>query len=148
MRIRFKSGLRHQLVGDISVLTHIRPVKDIVTEYIELRTDGYLLIRHGYTWDGPSGPCRLIADRLPVWLRHKYLKTILPGSLVHDALYELIRQRHLAESFRKLADLEFKRINLECGMSKVRAWWTYEAVRKAGSSAADPKNSRPIYTMP
>lgn len=148
MEIRYKEGYRFQLAADAFTQTAIFPPEDIITEYIELLETGILILKFGYASDGPSGPCRWIADRLPAWLRKKYLKTILPGAFAHDGLYELIRQGLLKPIWRYQADREFKRINLENGMCKARAWWTYKAVRDGGASSADPKNKRNILTAP
>jgi len=80
---------------------------------------GALEIKEGYAWDGPSGPS---LDT----------KNFMRGSLVHDALYQLIRERILSKKYRKMADKEMRKINLIDGMSKFRAWYTYLAVRMFG----------------
>jgi len=146
--IKYKSGFRHQLVADAYTQTAIYPDKAIITKYGELSTDGFLIAKDGYAWDGPSGPCRFIADRLPEFLRLKYLKTILRGSLFHDLIYELIRLGLLPTKWRKQGDKELKRICLEDKMCDIRAWWVYKAVRKGGSMSADPRHKKPIYTAP
>ena len=146
--IKYKSGFRHQLYEEAWTQTKIYPEYDIETDYIILLTTGQLGAKKGYAWDGPSGPCRLIADRLPGFLKRIYLKTILEGSLFHDALYQLMRMGLLKLLWREQSDKEFKRINLKNGMSNARACWTYKAVRKAAAGSADPKNKRPILTAP
>lgn len=146
--IKYKSGFRHQLVEDASTQTEIYPDEDILTDYIILLTSGLLTTKKGYAWDGPSGPCRWIADRLPKWLKRKYLRCILPGSLFHDALFQLFRMGLLKSLWFEQANKEFRRINIECGMSRPRVWWTFKAVQKASRSAADPKNKRKILTAP
>ena len=46
------------------------------------------------------------------------------------------------------ANCEFKRVNLKCEMSRARAWYTFKAVDKFGSFAANPKNKKPVLTTP
>lgn len=83
---------------------------------------GWLFLRKGYAWDGPSGP----TFDTPSFMR---------GSLVHDALYQLIREGQLGVEHRKAADQLLRRICREDGMSAVRAWWVYQAVRIFGGEA-------------
>lgn len=81
---------------------------------------GVLHIDRGYAWDGPSGPAIHTAN-------------FMRGSLVHDALYQLMREGHLAASrYRDDADKELKLTCLEDGMSSLRAWWVYHGVRLGG----------------
>jgi len=146
--IKYKSGYRHQLYEDYVTPLDIYPDKLIITRYISLFPGGNMMIKASYAWDGPSGPCRWIADRLPEWLKKKYLKTILTGSLVHDALCQLERMGLLDPKWAGQINKEFKRINLKSGMSRQRAWWTYISVEKFGAFAMDPKNKKPILTAP
>jgi len=92
---------------------------------ITLGADGLLTIRKGYAWDGPSGP----AIDTPNFMR---------GSLVHDALYQLMRERRIPQQHREYADALLREICLEDGMSKARAWWVYQGVRLGGASSAAP----------
>ena len=146
--IEYKSGFRHQLHKDVSTQTAIYPDIAIITDLIELYPDGCLVCKKNYAWDGPSGPCRVIADRLPGWAQRMYLKKILPGSLVHDALFELMRMKLLPGKWFHQANKEFRRVNIECKMLRPRVWWTFKTVDKLGSFAANPKNRRPILTAP
>jgi len=68
--------------------------------------------------------------------------------LIHDCLYQLIRQGLVKDIWRKEADKELRRICLEDGMSKIRAWWVYHSVRLAGGSSAIPGNVREICVAP
>ena len=133
--IKYKSGYKYQLVEEYQVQTRVIPKEDIKTEYIDLYTDGKLVIKKGYAWDGPSGPTIDTAN-------------FMRGSLVHDALYQLLRQEHIDEKWRKEADDELKRICREDGMSKIRAWWVHLAVRKWGGTAADPALKKKTHTAP
>jgi len=70
------------------------------------------------------------------------------GSLIHDALYQLMRQKLLDKKCRKQADKELRKACLKDGMSKIRAWWIYKAVRYLAYFASDPKNRKEILTAP
>ncbi len=89
---------------------------------VKIDRHGFLTIEKGYAWDGPSGPA---IDT----------KTFMQGSLIHDALYQLMREEVLPQSCRKRADEILRDICIEDGMSRVRAWWVYRAVRMVGVHA-------------
>jgi len=86
---------------------------------------GKLTIKSGYAWDGPSGPS---FDT----------KNFMRGSLIHDALYQLMREQNIPQNMRKQADEILRKICLDDGMSKIRAWWVYQGVRMAVASSAKP----------
>ncbi len=134
--IAYRGGYKYQLQETYSVAIEIKPSSPIETEYIELDGDGNLTIREGYAWDGPSGPT---IDTL----------NFMRGSLVHDALYQLMRERHLDhDAHREIADRILQRICIEDGMSTLRAWWVYQAVRLFADPAADPAATKPITRAP
>ena len=60
------------------------------------------------------------------------------GSLVHDALYQLLREKKIEQDQRLKADKILREICLDCGMSKIRAWWVFKGVRLGGASSAKP----------
>ncbi len=133
--IEYRSGYKYQLVESHEVEVNITPEKDVETEYIDLTTRGLLTVKQGYAWDGPSGPT---IDT----------KNFMRGSLVHDALYQLMRNKHIEQNWRKQADLELKRICREDGMSKLRAWYVHRAVHRAAGSAASPESQKKLYRAP
>jgi len=132
--IKYKSGYKYQLVKDYGIKTKILGF-EAHTRYINLSKDGFLLIKESYCWDGPSGPT---IDT----------KNFMRGSLIHDALYQLIREGLLDSKWRRQADKELRKACLEDGMSKIRAWYVYHCVRKFADFAADPKHRKPILTAP
>ena len=139
-QIKYKSGYKYQLHEDYrhpQQLSITASDKDnIITDYIELSTDGYLFIRKGYAWDGPSGPT---FDT----------RNFMRGSLVHDALYQLMRQELIdKDTSRDPADRELVRICREDGMWGLRAWWVYWGVRLGGKLAADEKFRKEVHTAP
>lgn len=133
MSIHYREGYKYQLAKSYEVHIDLKPAKPIRTEFIKLTVGGRLTIRQGYAWDGPSGPT---IDT----------KNFMRGSLVHDALYQLIGNGLLDAEHRKRADEILRDICKEDGMSSVRAWWVYRAVRLAGGKAASEPDE--IFTAP
>ena len=93
--------------------------------FVKITDEGLLTISKRYAWDGPSGPT---IDT----------KNFMRGSLVHDALYQLIREKKINMNQRRRADAILQEICLEDGMSKIRAWWVFWGVWLFGKSAAEP----------
>ncbi len=135
-QIKYKCGYKYQLVEEHSVSVGVMPKSDIQTDYIDLGTDGRLVIKKGYAWDGPSG---LTIDT----------STFMRGSLVHDALYQLMRHGLISnDEWREQADKEMRRICREDGMFRIRAWWTYWAVRLCGGKAASKESRKEVKITP
>ncbi len=122
---------KYQLLDDYVIHIAIRPPEEILEPpppletYVRLDGDGRLAISRFYAWDGPSGPS---IDT----------KTFMRGSLVHDALYQLIRAGRLPEASREYADDLLRAICIEDGMWRFRAWYVHRAVRLFAKSAAKP----------
>lgn len=134
--IAYNGGYKYQLKEDYSVIIDIKPTAAIKTPFIKLNTKGRLILSEGYAWDGPSGPT---IDT----------KTFMRGSLVHDALYQLMREGHLNNHhYRETADRILQKICKEDGMWSVRAWGVYQAVRLFADPAADPAGKRPVTRAP
>ena len=129
--IKYRDGYKYQLAEEYVDKVGIFPSADIRHEYITLTARGEIVIRKGYAWDGPSGPT---FDT----------KSFMRGSLVHDALYQLIGCGLLPLSDRAQADEELRRICLEDGMSQARAWLVYQAVRMFGDTAAASPEKEPL----
>jgi hypothetical protein len=132
--IRYCDGYKYQLAEDYHVQTAVLPFANIDHDFIKLSDVGVLTIRKGYAWDGPSGPT---VDS----------KNFMRGSLVHDALYQLMREKLLDGGWRETADSELRRICREDGMSWVRAWWVYRGVRLGGEGSAEWQDVQ-ILTAP
>lgn len=134
MVITYSSGYKYQLEKDF--ITEIAVFgENVSSPYIELRADGYLLIKKGYSWDGPSGPA---IDT----------KSFMRGALVHDALYQLMREYGLNRDYRPTADKIMKQFCLKDGMNPVLAWITWFGVRLFGRDSARPEGSYKITTAP
>jgi hypothetical protein len=91
-------------------------------------SNGKLVAVVGYAWDGASGPT--IDDN-----------TNLEPSLVHDVLYQAIREGLLPISRRDTCDRIFKRLCLEHGMASFRAEYYYLALKYFGESSAKKDES-------
>jgi hypothetical protein len=103
--------------------------------WVVLEGDGTLKLKKRYAWDGPSGPT---IDT----------KNFMRGSLVHDALYQLMRAEKLEQSDRKYADQVIRRICREDGMSAFRAAYVYGALRAFAGGAAKPRPDPPTICAP
>lgn len=128
--MKYKSGYKYQLYEDCSIELPFACPNVPEHEFIKI-TDGVLRVIVGYAWDGPSGP----TIDTPNFMR---------GSLFHDALYQLMSQGLLGLALRIEADKLLRRVCLSDGMSEVRAWYVYQAVRLFGLKYAE-KQPEVIY---
>ena len=133
--ITYMGGYKYQLKEDYSVEVNIRPSEDILSAFISLTTEGVLTVKKGYAWDGASGPT---IDT----------KNSMRGSLVHDALYQLMREGLLSIDFRYQADRELKIKCIEDGMWKWRANAWCWAVWNFAKKSATKKHKRKLQTAP
>lgn len=146
----------YELSREYTVRTPFRPPAPVRCPYVVLYPSGRLLLRRGFPWDGPSGP----AVDTPSFMR---------GSACHDAIYRLLRvepalQLHAWETealgmpaeercasahpeWRKMGDDLMYRLCLEDGMSRVRAWLCWRAVRRFASGASY-NGGRPVIEAP
>ncbi len=135
-KIEYSAGYKYQLRQDYVVVVPL-PYSDhdIETEYLSLSGTGVLTIRKGYAWDGPSGPT--IDTR-----------NAMRASLVHDALYQLIRLGHLPYRYRDRADDIFYNILREDGMSAIRATLWRKNLGWFGGKNARPSREKPTIMAP
>lgn len=112
---------KYRLKYDALYDTGIQIDETYLSQYLQFSVYGRLIVLSGYCWDGPSGPT---IDT----------KNSMRGSLIHDALYQLIREGILKESDRKTADVIFLKILREDGMNRLRSWIWYRAVRRRGGA--------------
>jgi len=134
--ISYHSGYKYQLAEDYHMATKIRPKKPEDGRFIALDAAGNLTVKSGYAWDGVSGP---VLDS-PQNLR---------ASLVHDALYQLMRKRVVSSAdYRDKADKLFKKMCKQDGVPSAVANAYYEVLKLLGKPAADPKNAKAIYFAP
>lgn len=100
--IKYKKGYKYQLYETYVVKTGIEGFS-CKTDFIHLFSDGTLVVYKGYAWDGATG----VPD----------VKFMMRGSLVHDALYQLIRLGLLPTCIKKRADMLFYEICKESAVS-------------------------------
>ena len=130
MKLKRIGHYKYELLEDATFVTPIRTKpytytveRDTSSRWLILRPYGELLILKGYAWDGASGPTM-------------DTQSIMRASLVHDGLYQLMREGGLPLSYRKPADKLLRRMCREDGMFWLRAFWVYWAVRFFGKEAA------------
>jgi len=136
--ITYQGGFKYQLTEDYEIETGIKGYS-ARTPYLSLYSTGRLIINQGYAWDGPSGPA---IDT----------KNFMRGSLVHDALYQLMRMgkmgRKMGKRNREQADRLLQTMCIEDGMWRVRAFWIYKSLRWFGGPAASKSAKRDSLTAP
>ena len=150
--IRYRAGYKYQLaetyVARVPILGYAGE-----TPWLSLDAEGMLTIRAGYAWDGPSGPTLDTAS-------------MMRGSLIHDALYQLLRLGHLPASVRWLADEVYFEAVLADGLAlarrsrwapirvarrafvRARAAAHYQALRVFGAAAGSAAAVKPVLTAP
>ena len=134
--IYYRKGYKYQLAKDYVISLDLQLQVNIITDYIALTKDGYMVIKKAYAWDGCSGPT--YDD-----------KTNMRGGLVHDAGYQLMRLGLLPSKYKEFFDKLLRTICLEDGMWRLRAWYYFEGVdhfaKFAAKCGSDPY---PILTAP
>lgn len=134
--IRYRGDYKYQLASEYRIKIKILPAEDISTDFVDLNADGELKVKNSYAWDGPSGP---VIDT----------KENLRASLVHDALYQLMRLEKLkSRTYRKTADKIFRNICKKDGVSSITANVYYKALRRFGKPAASPENKKKVRRAP
>lgn len=144
-KIYYREGYKYQLVKDYTIKTNITGYQ-VNSKFIQLFPTGVLIIKDGYSWDGPSGPT---LDT----------KNSMRGSLVHDAFYQLLREgkftAHIKdveakhkehERIRQIADDALSDICKEDGMTSVRAELWEFAVENFAYNSSTAKGGREVLT--
>lgn len=145
MRIAYKNrrNYKYVLAQSCEIELPMQLEQDICTHFICLTQSGSLQLAQHYAWDGASGPMPDFAS-------------IMRASLVHDALYQLMREGALPRSYRKQADQILRTLCIADGMNIALANWVYYCVRVFGERFVQsdlkwlsPKNtSTGISTQP
>lgn len=91
--------------------------------------DQELIIRKYYAWDGSTIPAKNLF-RIFGWNSDKFCKI---ASLVHDALYQLMRAELLDREYKDYADQLYRDLCIKGGMSNWQANLRYWALKKFGS---------------
>jgi hypothetical protein len=129
-KVKYIEGYKYQLVEDYTCFIGVCPPKSLVSKWVILSDNGFLTIRKGYAWNGASGP---------TW----DTKNSIRASLLHDAVYQLIRLGLVEASWKEKADNLLHDVLVEDGMNIVRAEIWEEGVEHFGKSStlvdAEPK---------
>ena len=125
--MKYKSGYRY-VSEDAEIRSVLLP--DAQAQYVGI-SQGILVIAARYAWDGAS-------FTLFKWFGTP--KSWLTPSLVHDALYQLIREGLLDRQYREAADRLFREMLIERGVWRIVAWGAYYAVRVGGNFAVRKTN--------
>ena len=132
--IQYKEGYKYQLHTPYKVEVGIRLPDRVETPYLALE-GGILYIREGYAWDGASGPTLDTSSSMR-------------GSLVHDALYQLMRLGLVPLTHRLRADRLLYEMCREDGMWWIRANLWEKAVNLFAEDCALPGTDREVCTAP
>lgn len=126
-KIYYKEGYKYQLTRDYSCYTGIMLPETVAYEFFTLTHDGYCNVRHGYAWDGASGPT---FDT----------KSSMRGSLIHDCYCQAAKEGRIDyDTFAPEFNRVFKEICLEDEMCAPRAWaWHHAVIIGRGGDPAIP----------
>lgn len=113
-------------------------------DFVYLTADGLLMVSAGYAWDGAT----MAPDT----------KSIMRASLIHDALYQLIRTGVLAPSVRSIADDILRDVleedglwladnGLERAAARAYAAFAHSMVRAFAGRAIQPRTDE-VMTAP
>jgi len=134
--IQYRSGYRFQLAEPYSIQTDLRMLTGVPPPtFLSLDDGGLLTIPAGYAWDGASFPL--------VWR----LRSLLRASLVHDALYQLMRLGAMSIECKPVADLLLRDIAIEDGAGRVLTGAVYFA-RRWMLPATRPSAERVVLRAP
>lgn len=127
----------YQLVEDYSVQTEFLGFGDKSSQHgrVKIANDGMLTISNGYCWDGASGP---VIDR----------DSNMRAGLVHDALYQLMREDVLNHHHWKRADKEYGKILKEDGAYGFVIAIDLAGLKLVGGRYANPKMRKKVFHAP
>jgi hypothetical protein len=118
---------KYQVLKDVKYDTKWALSEHITSDagLVHLSPGGMLWVRRNYCWDGPSGPTLDTSSAMR-------------ASLIHDALYQLMREGKLGGSWREPADAILRRVAVEDGMWRWRAKFWERMVNRHAAFAAEP----------
>jgi hypothetical protein len=115
--IQYLNGYKFKLYKDYTIQTTIIGINVSSTEF-NLRSSGELTIYKNFAWNGATN-----------WID---TNETIRATLVHDVLYQLIRDNYIPREQRILCDKLFYRILIEDKCNKIIAKLMYFAVKKFG----------------
>lgn len=116
-KVDYKYQLKNDLIFWTGICSHT-----VIHDWFVLNSAGKLTLKKGYAWNGATAA--IDTDNF------------LEPSAVHDAFYQMVKDKLVPESVRAKADLLLKNMCVERGMSKLRAGYVYLAVRAFGGKFA------------
>lgn len=123
---RYKYQLREDFRYDVGRAFPDGPIQN---EFIHLSPEGVLTIRTYYAWDGVSGP---VIDT----------QANLKASLVHDALYQLMREGRLDPAeYREWSDRLFMEMCRKGGVMDLFARLYFKGLTWFGAKNAKPREN-------
>lgn len=125
--LKYTKGAKYQVAEDYHVVTPIRG-ESIDDWMFTLTTDGYLIVRKGFAWDGASGPT---FDS----------PSSMSASLVHDVMCICMRDGRLSyDKWQDTVNQFFEDMCRRAGMWGWRAklWHTGVEVGDAGNPRQGP----------
>lgn len=132
--IQYKKGYKYQLHNDYKFKVSIPISREYRSDFLDCDVAGNICVKKGYAWDGAT--CAIDTD------------TFMRGAMIHDVLYQLIREGSINQKYRVKAD-EILDLILTCdGMSFFRRFYVKKALALFGSKAADPKSKRQVLIAP
>jgi hypothetical protein len=127
-------GYKYQSRCPMVYFSGILPEKDIFTDLIVLRRDGWMWVAPYFAWDGASGPAIDTAS-------------VMRASHFHDGAAALMRMGKLPMDCRFQANETYRRLMITDGAFRERAdlhCFTLDRTKYW----ADPKNSKRVFVAP
>ena len=134
--ILYARGYKYQLRENAIAESGVRPCELVQHEYFAIDTDGLILVRRGYAWDGASSLA--IDDPGTIY-----------ASLFHDVGYQAIRLGLIADVWRLELDRMYERLCREGGVPWFRAKYHYLGLRLGGDIYNNlPDSAYPVHRAP
>ena len=137
MSLAHIEGFKYQTHKDwVTYVGDFGQKEDITDGWLTLSKEGRLTIRAGYAWDGASGLLTINT------------MNSRQGSVLHDALYQLMRRELISRKYKSKADQRFYDQLIMDGMAQFRAKYWRRAVNKFGHPATLPSHKRQVIYAP
>ncbi len=130
-----KGKFKYQLANDYVMNIGFSQASGLKTEFVELAADGKLTVKSGFAWDGVTG---LAFDT----------RNFMRASLVHDALFLLLRHTGENLALHERADDLFLNIAKKDGVNAFRARLHYTSLYVGRKLSLLPGKQRSVHTAP
>lgn len=132
--LRYCDGYKYQSRCPMVYFAGIFPERDISTDLIVLRRNGWMWVAPYFAWDGASGPA---LDT----------RSTMRSSHFHDAAAALMRMGELPMDFRIQANETYRRLMVADGAWQARAA-AHRFVLDRTRYWADPNHSKTVFVAP